>query len=618
MMKQNSNTNSLRAGSSAFRVIFIFAVTFATFSTSAAGAEHSRLFNKLFGSNELLQAMSVERTSVVLDDDAVQSLETWTGGDNNNSNWTTNSNWSGAGGAGPDDDLIFPQTASRKTNVNNFAINTSFNTLTFTGRDYSITGNQIILANGMTVNVPNVGGNLPIFGPNIILGSPSSQTWVNSNGLLTFNGVVNLNSSGLVLNLAGANSSFLFNGLINGTGTINKIGPGNTTVASNSTGFGVITVFGGLLNITGAVGEVELEGGTLLGNGAVDNIDADNSGSQGTIAPGTGGTTTAVLTSTGTVNLKSTINLQLDLNGTTGGTDYDRLTCNGGDVSLSNAQLQLTLGFTPTSGQTFTIVNTVGAGNTISGQFAQGDSIVVGGRAYSITYNSTSVILTAGPEMDVRGNSISIVDGDATPSLTDHTDFGSTDPNGGTVSRAFTVFNTGAGALNLTGAPKVSVGGTHAADFTVTVQPTSPITGPSGTTTFTVVFNPSAEGLRTATLSIANDDLNENPYNFSISGTGLTPPCTMTVDFLGNPSACNDNGTPTISTDDFFTQNMHASFFNRPLTGDLQIVAGGDVIGTFSIPVGQIVGNSHTFTNVKFKADGTPSVCQMNFTPQPP
>lgn len=131
----------------------------------------------------------------------------------------------------------------------------------------------------------------------------------------------------------------------------------------------------------------------------------------------------------------------------------------------------------------------------------------------------------AGAEMDVQGNSVSIVDGDATPSLTDHTDFGSAQVTGGSVTRTFTVRNTGSVALNLTGSPnRVVVGGTHAADFTVTGQPSSPVAATSGTTTFQVTFNPEGTGTRSATLSIANDDADENPYNFSIQGSGTTSP----------------------------------------------------------------------------------------------
>ena len=85
---------------------------------------------------------------------------------------------------------------------------------------------------------------------------------------------------------------------------------------------------------------------------------------------------------------------------------------------------------------------------------------------------------------------------------------------------AFTIENSGAAALTLSGTPKVAVSGTHAADFTVTTQPTSPVAATTGSTTFQVTFDPSASGLRSATLSIANDDADENPFDFSIAGTG--------------------------------------------------------------------------------------------------
>src|SRR5206468_230002 len=105
------------------------------------------------------------------------------------------------------------------------------------------------------------------------------------------------------------------------------------------------------------------------------------------------------------------------------------------------------------------------------------------------------------------------------PTTTDDTSFGSTPLTGGTVSHTFTIQNTGSGALTLTGTPKVAVSGANAADFTVTVQPGSSLAA-SGNTTFTVVFDPSATGTRSATLSIANDDADENPYDFAIQGAG--------------------------------------------------------------------------------------------------
>ena len=55
----------------------------------------------------------------------------------------------------------------------------------------------------------------------------------------------------------------------------------------------------------------------------------------------------------------------------------------------------------------------------------------------------------------------------------------------------------------------------------MTAGPTTPVASGGGTTTFTVTFDPSATGVRTATVSIANDDADEDPYDFAIVGTGI-------------------------------------------------------------------------------------------------
>lgn len=127
------------------------------------------------------------------------------------------------------------------------------------------------------------------------------------------------------------------------------------------------------------------------------------------------------------------------------------------------------------------------------------------------------VILAGEPEINVTGNSVDIVDGDASPATADHTNFGSTSV-GGSISRTFTIENTGNGTLTL-GTEAVSLSGANASDFSVTSQPASTV-APSGSTTFTVEFEPSASGTRTATLTIANDDADESPYTFAISGEG--------------------------------------------------------------------------------------------------
>jgi hypothetical protein len=166
-------------------------------------------------------------------------------------------------------------------------------------------------------------------------------------------------------------------------------------------------------------------------------------------------------------------------------------------------------------------------------------------------YGAQVSFTTLYTEINLQGNSTTIADGDDSPSTSDHTDFGSTAVTGGTVVRTFTIQNTGTGTLSLTGSsPYVAVGGTNSGDFSVTATPLTSIAA-SGSTTFQVTFNPSASGTRTATLSMANDDADENPYNFSIQGTGLLFPSVSTeaateVTTQGarlNGNVTNDGGT---------------------------------------------------------------------------
>lgn len=126
----------------------------------------------------------------------------------------------------------------------------------------------------------------------------------------------------------------------------------------------------------------------------------------------------------------------------------------------------------------------------------------------------------SGPEMDVFGNGLAIADNDTTPSASDDTDYGIID-TGTNLTHTFTIKNTGSTNLNLTGIlQKVTI--SDILNFSVTVQPTSPIAS-GNSVTFSVRFNPLTAGTKTATVSIDNNDSNENPYNFDIKGTALTP-----------------------------------------------------------------------------------------------
>ncbi len=148
---------------------------------------------------------------------------------------------------------------------------------------------------------------------------------------------------------------------------------------------------------------------------------------------------------------------------------------------------------------------------------------------------------TPAPEIAVEGNGTEISSGDSTPSPTDDTDFGNLDQTVSTLTRSFTIQNTGNGVLTL-GANAVSL--TGSGDFTISIQPPTSIAA-SGSTTFSLTFDPSSLGARTATVSIANNDADEAPYTFAVSGTGVDGGNITLVQNITGPDVTAEFSSPT-------------------------------------------------------------------------
>ena len=191
------------------------------------------------------------------------------------------------------------------------------------------------------------------------------------------------------------------------------------------------------------------------------------------------------------------------------------------------------------------------------------------------------------PEMNVQGNATTIVDGDASPIVGDWTDFGSTDITATTIVRTFTIQNTGTAVLNV---GVITIGGSEAADFTVTASPSATV-AIGASTTFDVTFDPSALGLRSATISIANDDSNENPYNFSIQGNGTSLPTIVLSS--SNPAVPAGNITQNVNNQVVYTFNLAVTNANAQLNS----VA-------FTTQAGYAAGNVTNF-QLWYSADAT-------------
>ncbi|MCD0458207.1 choice-of-anchor I family protein [Roseiconus lacunae] len=120
-------------------------------------------------------------------------------------------------------------------------------------------------------------------------------------------------------------------------------------------------------------------------------------------------------------------------------------------------------------------------------------------------------------EIEVTGsNDQDIQNGDTFVSPLDGTDFGSADVATETVTKTFTVENTGAASLSITGA---SITDDEAAAFSFGVTPTFTII-PGGSASFDVTFDATKQGLHDATIELINDDLDEGVFSFAIRGNG--------------------------------------------------------------------------------------------------
>lgn len=175
-----------------------------------------------------------------------------------------------------------------------------------------------------------------------------------------------------------------------------------------------------------------------------------------------------------------------------------------------------------TSGPGSVSFSAINAGSSTATVTAYGTQVLrwtITNAPCTASFAEITVVYTAppAPEINVKGGTNTISDGDNSPSTSDFTDIGSTAIGVGKTS-TFTIENTGPGPLAV-GA--ITFTGANSTDFSVSIAPNATLASGSSTT-FTVTFTPSGTGTRDAVINIANDDSDENPYNFSIRGNGDT------------------------------------------------------------------------------------------------
>ena len=210
----------------------------------------------------------------------------------------------------------------------------------------------------------------------------------------TWSGPILLNGTESAFEISG--KPMTINGVVSGAGSLKKFGLGTLTLNANNTYTGGTSNLSGGLLINGSQPQspVALYSGTLGGSGTAGSVSAIESVAK-MLDPGSTGPGRLTC---GDVALNNSTTFAAQLNGATPGTSYDQLRVIG-NVVLGNAALNVSLGFVPAVGQSFTILDNDGAdaiGGTFNG-LPQGTIFSVGTNQFSITYfggTGNDIVLT--------------------------------------------------------------------------------------------------------------------------------------------------------------------------------------------------------------------------------
>ena len=210
----------------------------------------------------------------------------------------------------------------------------------------------------------------------------------------------------------------------------------------------------------------------------------------------------------GPLSVASNFNVDLIFNEDVTGVDVSDFTLTG--VTLA--------GITPTDAANYTVEFTPTGIGTAEIQYDAAGAQNGDGADNTASNNFTVAIAAAAPEATALGLGVEIANGDSVPGAGDGTFIGTADVAGGTAIRTFTIRNDGTTDLTI-GTVTFATG----TDFSVTSQPSSPVTA-GASTTFDVTFDPTGAGDASDTLSFATNDADENPYTFAVSGSGVVAP----------------------------------------------------------------------------------------------
>ncbi|TAG39387.1 MAG: LamG domain-containing protein [Cytophagia bacterium] len=236
--------------------------------------------------------------------------------------------------------------------------------------------------------------------------------------------------------------------------------------------------------------------------------------------------------------------------------------------------------------------------------------------------NKTTVMRFPNPpplEINLQGNSVSIADGDITPSTVDNTNFGVVVVTGGTIARTFTIQNTGGDILNITSVVS------NNAKFVISGAPTT--VAASSFATFIVTYTSTGLGTDNATITVNNNDSDEAVYDFAITGKQINALPTgvrgNTGNFSGVINQCMQTSNSfSIGSNDFTinlwvnprnTQVGYANILNFQHTvgSSMVIQQNASATNQYYLAFASSVGTFNLSTNITLTSNQWQHLCYV-------
>ncbi|QDV51131.1 LamG-like jellyroll fold domain-containing protein [Gimesia fumaroli] len=325
-------------------------------------------------------------------------------------------------------------------------------------------------------------------------GFEASLTSLTGTGKVLLGGATGM----LDVNQAAATSS-IFAGSISGDGSLTKSGTGEFTLSGSSSFTGSTTVQDGLLEVEGTLKTSDVivsNGATLGGSGNIDAPVTINSG--GILSPGS----SPGILSTGDLTFIAGSTLNVEIDGTVAGTEYDQIQVTG-TVDLTGATLNLISSFTAAAGDEFLLIDNDDV-DAIAGTFAgltEGTLLTFNGNQVYITYqggDGNDVALTVNTPPAATNQNFNVDEN--TVNTTSVGMIVSTDPDVPADSLTFSVTGgTGQTAFNVSSVGEITVADQSQLDYETTTS-----------FDLEILVTDSAGATDTATITIDINPLNDN------------------------------------------------------------------------------------------------------------